>query len=657
MKRYARYFYSALVAGLMALPFTGNGQEPEPLELVPTPASIEHKDGNFLLAEETRIFLPKNIERPEWLAVRELEEVIRENTGIDVTLDRLGLDPVDTDQPVILQVQDPPIVAPGKKDGYTLKIAEGDIHITGRSASGLLYGIKTLQQLVQQFGSEIPAMIIQDEPAFLYRGVYHDVSRGKVPRVETIKWLVDYLADRKVNMFQLYIEHPFMFRFDPDIAQNQDGLTPEEILEIQEFCQDRRVDFVPSLQSFGHMAGVFSLPKYRELAEVELETSWEDLTWHERMVGATLNPKDPEAIEVLENMYDDYLPLFDSSFVNVCADETYDLGKTKNKELAEEIGKERLYLQHIDYLNDLTQKYDKRMMFWGDIVKKDESVVPDIPKDAILLNWGYSRDFNFDSTKLFTDHDLDVFVCPGTSGWNQILNMLDNAGLNIRRHAKAGQRHGAIGFLNTDWGDHGHYNLLSGSLQPFALGAAVAWNPNAPERKEFDRIWNKHVFGDPEAKGIQALREVTAISLDHLTWREFYHPLSNAEVLEDYTREEAQQLVLKGRQAASVFEEYEREMEEDAWIATELAHTSKMMALLGQKVLIVRDLQEAEAPDEKLAQRLDTFSDRLAGLYGEYEKLWLARNKPSELFKIGEKMNALIIEAQAEAARLRVGSE
>src|SRR5690606_22421442 len=122
--------------------------------------------------------------------------------------------------------------------------------------------------------------------------------------------------DMKVNMFQLYIEHPFMFRFNPEIAHIDDGLTSEDILRLQQYCKDRRIDFVPSLQSFGHMAGVFTVEEYRHLADVEMEKSWEEASWTERMRGATIDTSNPEARALLEQMWDEYVALFDSDFVN-----------------------------------------------------------------------------------------------------------------------------------------------------------------------------------------------------------------------------------------------------------------------------------------------------------------------------------------------------
>ena len=47
---------------------------------------------------------------------------------------------------------------------------------------------------------------IFDEPAIKTRGLMLDISRNKVPKVETIKYLIDMMAKLKMNHLELYVE-------------------------------------------------------------------------------------------------------------------------------------------------------------------------------------------------------------------------------------------------------------------------------------------------------------------------------------------------------------------------------------------------------------------------------------------------------------------
>ena len=56
-----------------------------------------------------------------------------------------------------------------------------------------------------------------------------DVSRGRVPSLQTLLDLVDKLADFKINEFQLYMEHTFAYRNYEPVWRGWGALTGEEI--------------------------------------------------------------------------------------------------------------------------------------------------------------------------------------------------------------------------------------------------------------------------------------------------------------------------------------------------------------------------------------------------------------------------------------------
>lgn len=51
----------------------------------------------------------------------------------------------------------------------------------------------------------------------------------------------------------------------------------------------------------------------------------------------------------------------------------------------------------------------------------------------------------------------------------------DNALGNLRRAAEHGLKYHAVGYLNTDWGDNGHWQALPVSYLGFVYGAGVSW--------------------------------------------------------------------------------------------------------------------------------------------------------------------------------------
>src|SRR5207248_1378741 len=96
--------------------------------------------------------------------------------------------------------------------GYELQIAADSVHLTGADDAGIFYGRATLDQLARLHGGRLPVGTIRDWPDYLVRGVMLDISRDKVPTMQTLEALVDRLASWKVNQVQLYIEHTFAYR-------------------------------------------------------------------------------------------------------------------------------------------------------------------------------------------------------------------------------------------------------------------------------------------------------------------------------------------------------------------------------------------------------------------------------------------------------------
>ena len=619
------------------------------IALIPTPKSIEFAEGFFRLDKDFLIFLPQDVEKSEFLAALSLRRTIKKKTDSKVTLDRLP-EKVSAQKGIELKIE--PRMR-SNKEAYTLTITPELITITGRSGAGLFYGIQTLKQLIENCNKKIPCLKIKDEPDFEVRGFYHDICRGKVPKLKTLKELVDRLASLKINQFQLYVEHTFAFKFDPSIAEGLSPITPEEILLLDEYCKDRHIDFVPSIQSFGHMGHILSLPQYRHLAEIEKDKSWDEFTWRERMQGLTIDSINPEGQELLRNMYNDFLPLFSSKLCNVCSDETYDLAKGKNAEIAARTRPGQLYLRHIKYLRSLCDSHGKRMMFWGDVIKRHPNEIRKIPKDAILLNWGYRAKQNYESTKIFKDAGLDFYVCPGTSGWNRILNGMNNADLNIRRFAKTGKKYGAQGLLNTDWGDFGHYNLLACSLHGIALGAEVGWYVNGSSQESFDKAWSKLFFGDPKGKLTKALKELCIPGDERGTWISFYHPIEDDEfkkvvkekdgkekTIEIYTLEDGKKLISDAETVEKILLNLKDNAEANSQDIEELLSAARTSALFGRKILLAKRLNKGG--DKKLPADLMELARDIKESYPNYKKLWLARNKQSNLKDIERAYKELI---------------
>jgi len=379
-------------------------------------------------------------------------------------------------------------------EGYRLTVSGSGIKISAKTPHGVFHGVSTLLQLVQQHPRRLPCLAIADAPDFPHRGVMIDVSRDKVPTLATLKGLIELLASWKINQIQLYVEHTFAYRNHRTVWKKASPLTGNDILELDAFCRDRFIELVPNQNSFGHLTRWLVHPQYRPLAEAPhgCDTAW---GWFKEPF--TINPRDPRSLRLLQGLFDEYLPHFSSRQFNVGCDETMDLGKVRNKKLAARIGVGRLYLDFLLKIEREVRRRGRVMQFWGDVILHHPALVRKLPRNIVALEWGYEWDHPFaKECAQFAKSRIPFYVCPGTSTWNALLGRTDNAIGNIRNAAVQGLRRGAIGILNTDWGDGGHWQYLPSSYLGYAWGAETSWCLAAADARALPAALDRFAFHD-----------------------------------------------------------------------------------------------------------------------------------------------------------------
>jgi len=410
--------------------------------------------------------------------------------------------------------------APNHEEGYALTIDRSGVTMEFREPAGRRAATATLRQLLREYGRRLPCLKIRDWPDFARRGVMLDVSRGRVPKLETLLDLAAKLANFKINELQLYTEHTFAYRQYRAVWQSWGALTAKDIRILDARCRELGIDLVPNQNSFGHLRYFLADPRLKKLGE--LSGPFEAETGDFLRRPTTLAPRHPGTLPFLCGLYDELLPNFSSRWCNVGCDETWDLGKGRSRKLCAAKGRGRVYLDFLRQIHRAVSARGKTMMFWGDIILKYPELIRELASfgapasgtarrklalkragseigapTLIALNWGYEADHPFArEAAQFAQAGIPFYVCPGTSTWQTLVGRHDNALANLRAAARAGKKFGAAGYLNTDWGDGGHPQPLAVSWPMFAAGAALAWQASALDEKALAAVLNRDVYED-----------------------------------------------------------------------------------------------------------------------------------------------------------------
>lgn len=172
----------------------------------------------------------------------------------------------------------------------------------------------------------------------------------------------------------------------------------------------------------------------------------------------------------------EYMSLFSSKYFNICADETFDLGRGKSAALTGELGREEVYIRFVKQLCDHVVSKGKIPMFWGDIIASRPEKISALPEETICLNWGYDPNQSDETVKALKSAGAVQYLCPGVQGWNDLINVMPDAYANISRMCRYAYDYEIPGILNTDWGDCGHVSHPDFSAFGLICGAAFSWN-------------------------------------------------------------------------------------------------------------------------------------------------------------------------------------
>jgi hexosaminidase len=517
--------------------------------------------------------------------------------------------------------------------GYRLRIADDGIDLVAGDAAGAFYGVMTLGQMLRQCEGDLPAGEIEDFPDFPSRGVMLDISRSKVPTLETLFDLVDMFSEWKINHLELYTEHTFAYENHREVWAQASPMTGEEILRLDAYCRERFIELVPNQNSFGHMHHWLELPRYNHLAECPdgFELTLQGQT--RQMPPFSLNPTDRRSVEFMGELFSELLPHFSSEKFNVGCDETWDVGRGRSARAVEEKGAGRVYLDYLLGIYDLVKRHRRTMHFWGDIIIQHPELVPELPKDAVVLEWGYEADHPFEEHGAeFARSGIPFFVCPGTSSWNTIAGRTDNCLGNVRNATENGLRHGAIGLLNTDWGDNNHMQYLPVSYLGFAAGGAMPWCYETNRDENFIGALDVHAFRD-EARVMGKLSHELgnahkqAGPAPHNS-TVLFHLLTQASDLAVPDGVTVESLREAGEHISSIIEPLEgaRMARHDAGITQdEFANAARMMLHACH-----RGTAKLEGTIDS-AEKRDELASGMRTILGEHRRLWISRSRAGGL--------------------------
>ena len=349
--------------------------------IVPRPAQITPGSGSFIFSAKTTF------------AVENQEQATIAHNFIDLFVHAAGITPmlnVGSKEGQVLFVTDSSL----KTEAYLLKVTPEQILIKASDTKGFFYALQSIRQLlpaaiesgqpVKNVAWSVPAVTIQDEPRFGFRGLLLDPVRCFIPK-ENVLRIIDCMAMLKINKLHFHLtddngwrieikkyprltevgawrvdrtDVPFHSRRNPKRGEPTPiggFYTQEDIREIVAYAADRQIEVIPEIDVPAHSNA--ALAAYPQLACPVVKD----------FIGVLpgLGGRNSEIIycagndsvfTFLQDIFDEILTLFPSRYIHVGGDEA----RKTNWEKCP-LCQKRMKKQHLTNEEDLQGYFMKRI--------------------------------------------------------------------------------------------------------------------------------------------------------------------------------------------------------------------------------------------------------------------------------------------------------
>ena len=375
--------------------------QPPALALVPWPAQVALEGAGLHLESGAVIAVPTGDAEAEKIATGLAARVLRDR-GLRLTVRSGGPGTI-----VFRRTSD------GPPDAYRLEILPTGATLSASGDAGLFYAGVSLWQLCTANATHgpvaLPGLRIADAPRFAWRGLMLDVARHFSP-VADVKALIEEMAQHKLNVLHLHLSDDQGWRLEikryPDLtrvgawrtppggqpAQYGGFYTQAQMRDLIAYAAERHITVMPEFDMPGHaQAAVAAYPQFG----VDVAGDGDPRAGRNRRPSVSVdwgvNPYlfnvDDRSLRFLEDVLDEVVSVFPSTFIHVGGDEALkDQWKASPavQQRMQALGlksEDALQSWFIDRIGEYLASKGRRLIGWDEILEGG------LPANASVMSW------------------------------------------------------------------------------------------------------------------------------------------------------------------------------------------------------------------------------------------------------------------------------
>lgn len=383
-------------------------QNPGDVNIIPVPVSMKLTGTSFTIDKNTSLSFDVSNEELRQLAAY-FQLTINEISGIKPKNEE------KKDNIISFAIVDDNRLG---EEGYELVSGPSSVQIRANSGKGIFYGMQSLFQVLPSVRTNapllVPGMIIVDYPRFAWRGMHLDVSRHFFSP-EMVKRYIDLLALYKMNTFHWHLVDDSGWRIEikrypkltdvgawrvdrndkpwgsrepakeGEAATYGGYYTQEQIKEIVKYAQLRNITIVPEIEMPGH--SVAALAAYPELGCSGKPQFVNTGGRYPEGVQSSFCPGKEESFIFLQNVLEEVMALFPSTFIHVGGDEV-DKSHWKNCEFCQQRKRAEKLKDENELQSYMIQRMERFLSSKGRrLIGWDEILEGGLAPGATVMSW------------------------------------------------------------------------------------------------------------------------------------------------------------------------------------------------------------------------------------------------------------------------------
>jgi len=383
--------------------------------LIPYPTQLTAGKGSFIITAKTEIVTAGKFKAEAGM----LSELLSEGLGTKSAI---------TEKVKAQSIKLVYDAAINQLEGYKLRITPQQVTIAAKYPAGIFHAIETIRQLlpvsveagVTLKQLSLPAVAIEDHPAYQWRGMHLDVSRHFFS-ISYLKKFIDRLALYKMNKLHLHLtddqgwrieikKYPLLtergawrtfnnqdsacmkkaadnpdFNIDKEHIIQRDGkilyggfYTQDELRGVVAYAAARHIDIIPEIDMPGHMmAAINSYP----FLTCNGENKFGEL------FSKPICPCNETTFEFAENVFKEIMDIFPSKYIHIGGDEVDRSDWAKSdvcKALMQKEGIKDLPALQSYFINRMEKFFNangRKMIGWDEIIEGG------VTKSALVMYW------------------------------------------------------------------------------------------------------------------------------------------------------------------------------------------------------------------------------------------------------------------------------